>query len=183
MERIQPPQTVERLDDERGKAPAFRDPARLPGLIAAANAETDDDRRRLAAYEINLLLEAMREPGNESDEAKAVLRELELKSLEGLLDTSGKSCRAEAVETLLACGFPHALQVAPEDLEHRQQQVREEARGVGAAGFLALTLIGFGGLAVAYEMLGGAVLFGGLLLGVVGGLSALIIRSIRRRRA
>ena len=55
----------------------------------------------------------MRAPGNEDQEAIAVLKQLDLKTLNGLVDEKGRSCHTEAVETLLACGFPYALRVDP----------------------------------------------------------------------
>lgn len=96
--------------------------------MAAARSSAPGEQVRLAG-EINALLAAMREPGNEAAEAKAVLAELGLASLEGLLGPDGRSCRAEAVETLLACGFPHALEVLPEDLAHHHELRERRAKG------------------------------------------------------
>ncbi len=103
------------------------DPAQLPRLIGAARATTGLDRFVLAG-KINALLIAMRAPGNEAAEAKAILEELDVSALDGLVDGEGRDCRKEAVETLLACGFPHALQVAPEDLQHARKAARHQAQ-------------------------------------------------------
>ena len=43
---------------------------------------------------------------------------LEGGQLAGLEDASGRTCRAAATEALLRLGFPFALEVRPEDLEH-----------------------------------------------------------------
>jgi hypothetical protein len=99
-------------------------PADLPRLIGQARTVEGLDRFKVAE-KINSLLIAMRAPGNEAAEAKAILAELDVSSLDGLVDGHGRDCRKEAVETLLACGFPHALNVAPEDLEH----MRDTAEG------------------------------------------------------
>jgi hypothetical protein len=52
-----------------------------------------------------------------------------LRALEGSVwldwaDSRGWTCRAEAVEALLALGYPWALHVTPEDLEHYRAQRR-----------------------------------------------------------
>jgi hypothetical protein len=121
VERLQsPPQVIE--GGAAARIPKERDPERLHGLIAAALSASIESERHLLATEINQLLEAMRAPGNEAAEARAVLTALDLNTLEGLVDEVGRNCRAEAVETLLACGFPHALELRPEDLKFRDQE-------------------------------------------------------------
>jgi hypothetical protein len=120
MERVQPPQSgIESA--EEAQVTGSRDPARLAGLIAEAQGKTIERDRIAQAAQINALLIAMRAPGNEAAEAKAVLAALDLEALHGLTDARGRRCTTEAVETLIACGFPHALEVRPEDLEHRQR--------------------------------------------------------------
>ena len=135
MERIQEAQAPAAEADAE-PVPPSRDPARLPLLISEVAVAPEADKQYLAG-EINALLEAMRAPGNEAAEAKVVLSALELQSLDGLFDEKGKSCRAEAVETLLACGFPHALAVSPEELEHRNAARARFKRG-------PLALLGLG---------------------------------------
>jgi len=101
------------------------DPSRLALLIGQARAAEGLDRFVLAG-KINALLIALRPAGNEAAEAKAILAELDVSALDALVDSEGRSCRKEAVETLLACGFPHALNVAPEDLNHARRATRDE---------------------------------------------------------
>ena len=111
----------ERTRGPPATAPVAADPTRLYRLIdAALKAEGMD--RFVAAGKLNDLLIAMRAPGDEAAEAEAILAALDVSSLDGLVDGYGRNCRKEAVETLLACGFPHALQVSPEDLAHARRR-------------------------------------------------------------
>lgn len=95
--------------------PESIDVRRLPHLISGAGASTGFDRIALA-LEINKALIAMRGPGHEEAESRILVTVLDEHRLDGLVDPQGRSCRKEAVETLLTCGFPHALKVSPEDL-------------------------------------------------------------------
>jgi hypothetical protein len=136
VERVQPVSPVVEESESKPVSPE-RDPARLPVLIAAVQGTSVESERRLLATEINRLLEDMRAPGNEAAEAKAVLAALDVEALADLVDENGKSCRAEAVETLLACGFPHALQVKPEDLQFRDEDAsrrKKTTRNLAIAG-------------------------------------------------
>jgi hypothetical protein len=90
--------------------------ASLPTLLDAARGTVGDVQRQNASA-ITALLVEMRAPGHEEAEAREVLRALDARRFDGLLDTEGKSCRKEAVETLLAMGYPQALTVSPEDLD------------------------------------------------------------------
>lgn len=58
--------------------------------------------------------------------------------LGGLRDTSGRTSRAIAAAALLELGYPYALELAPEDLEH----LRAEERPRGRTTTLALVLVG-----------------------------------------
>jgi hypothetical protein len=126
MERVQPPE--QRNEEElRQRVPRERDPARLPKLIALAKTESEGVMRQEYAAEINRLLRAMRAPGNEREEARAVMKELDLQSLVGLSDGFA-SCRAEAIETVLVCGFPEALRLTPEDMKFHAEARRDRRR-------------------------------------------------------
>jgi hypothetical protein len=94
---------------------ASLDVRRLPHRIDGAKASGAADKRALA-FEINNILVAMRAPGHEEAEARVVLNALDGHHLDGMVDKDGRACRKEAVETLLECGFPHALEVSHEDL-------------------------------------------------------------------
>ena len=95
--------------------PESIDVRRFPYLVEGARASGAADKRALA-FEINNLLIAMREHGHEDTEARVLLTALDGHHLDGLVDKDGRACRKEAVETLLNCGFPHALEVSHEDL-------------------------------------------------------------------
>ena len=144
MEHLKPPaMPVEEV--EPAAVPGGQDPARLKVLLARASRVEEWDQKRVAG-EINALLVAMRAPGNEAAEAKAVLEQLDLGALDGLVDEDGRICRAEAVETLLACGYPHALEVRPEDLDHHRAAAEPASPGallvVGLAATAILLLVG-----------------------------------------
>jgi hypothetical protein len=87
----------------------------FPELIQALGAANDSVRLELA-HEINDVLVAMRQPGHEAEESEFVMQALGSKVLHPLIDRAGRSCRKEAVETMMACGFPHALFLEPEDI-------------------------------------------------------------------
>ncbi len=53
--------------------------------------------------------------------ADALLRLLEGGRLEGLVDTAGRSARATAAMALVGMGYPYALELSPEDLDHLRQ--------------------------------------------------------------
>ncbi len=89
---------------------------RLPELVQSVGATPVLLRDELATR-INDVLVAMRAPGHEAEESELLVELLTTKVLNELLDTQGRSCRKEAVETLMACGYPHALLLAPEDVE------------------------------------------------------------------
>lgn len=158
-------------------APVAADPTGLYRLIdAALKAEGMD--RFVAAGKLNDLLIAMRAPGDEAAEAEAILAALDVSSLDGLVDGHGRNCRKEAVETLLACGFPHALHVSPEDLAHARRrplparQARPVTPAPDAVKVAAWTTI----VSSALQALGAFSLFRhDPLLGVAMGLSAVMI--------
>lgn len=92
----------------------------FPQLIQALGAATPTVRQALAK-EINDVLVAMRFPGHESEESELVMQALGSKVLHGLVDAQGRSCRKEAVETMMAAGFPHALLLEPDDIAFARQ--------------------------------------------------------------
>ncbi|MER2563698.1 MAG: hypothetical protein ABTQ32_23410 [Myxococcaceae bacterium] len=80
---------------------------RLPELVQSMGS-TPAVERAAVATQINTVLIAMRAPGHETEESELLLELLSTKVLNEQLDTEGRSCRKEIVETLMACGFPHA---------------------------------------------------------------------------
>lgn len=100
--------------------------ARFRPLLEEAQRATGDERSRLARAVLTAL-SAMAEPGRDEEECEAIVDALEAGLLSNLCDAAGRSCRAAAVEVLLAMGHPHALLVPPEDLDFA---FRESVRGV-----------------------------------------------------
>ncbi len=124
------------VPEETGEQPTpGGDPREFLRLVSEARGASDDERARLVG-ELNDVLVAMRAPGNERAEAKAVLGQLDLKSLTGLVDAQGRSARAEAVQTVLTLGFPYALEVTPQDLEFARAQERSDVDGTLSPGAL-----------------------------------------------
>lgn len=87
----------------------------LPELVQSMGATLPLERPALATR-INEVVIAMRAPGHEAEESELLLELLSTKVLNDQLDSEGRSCRKEIVETLMACGFPHALQLDPDDV-------------------------------------------------------------------
>lgn len=87
----------------------------LPELVQAMGATAAVERPALASR-INEVVIAMRAPGHETEESELLLELLSTKVLNDQVDTEGRSCRKEIVETLMACGFPHALQLDADDV-------------------------------------------------------------------
>lgn len=101
---------------------------RLPSLITQAFEERDPaEQRRLTTELIDTLI-AMRAPGDEQEEARLLIAHLDAKTLSRLTDATGRHAHTEAVATLLELGFPHALNVSPEDL----QRFRDDEGSLGA---------------------------------------------------
>jgi hypothetical protein len=123
-----------RIDEPEGEkdVPRERSPAALLELIGEAQLADDKKTKKRLADEINEILIAMREPGNEAAETRTILTQLDLKTLDLLEDSKGRLCHTEAMETLLAAGFPHALGVKPADLEfHNVEKKRSDLEQKG----------------------------------------------------
>lgn len=89
----------------------------LRDLVQSMGATLPLERPALASR-INEVVIAMRAPGHEAEESELLLELLRTKVLNDQLDAEGRSCRKEIVETLMACGFPHALQLEPDDVRY-----------------------------------------------------------------
>jgi hypothetical protein len=110
---------------EGERAPSGPKPhERVPLLLGRAREDAQACRELIDA------LIAMRAPGDEADEARVVVGALEASSLDGLRDEAGRDAKAEAVETLLSLGFPHALTVSPADLEYFRDEKPHTLGGV-----------------------------------------------------
>lgn len=96
-------------------------------LVAAAQSARGDERSELARAIVDRLI-AMRAPANDQAEARAILKVLDLKALDGLYDAEFRDARVEAVRTLLHFGFPLALQVPPDDMAYAMERADASAR-------------------------------------------------------
>jgi hypothetical protein len=175
--REAPPRTAEEEEAEQGVLP-HRSPSALLELIGEAQLADDKKKRKQLADQINEILVAMRAPGNEAMEARTILTQLDLKTLDDLEDSKGRLCHTEAMETLLACGFPHALGVKPEDLSFHvdeRQRLEKEQKGnhvlrwvnLGLlAGLPLLSLIGLFGTTYKHEIKSG--IWGVAIVGISG---------------
>ena len=63
-----------------------------------------------------------REPTREN--ADLLLAALETDELEGLVAADGRRCRTVAAESLLALGYPYALEISPEHLDRLRREQR-----------------------------------------------------------
>lgn len=106
----------------------------FPELLRALNAVPDAARPDIASR-LNDVLIAMRAPGHESEEAELVMEALSSQELHDAIDTRGRSCRKEAVQTMMACGFPHALMLDPDDMAFARRffEVRKAPSATNAA--------------------------------------------------
>lgn len=123
--------------------------ARLGTLLEQARALTGRKRRRVAD-ELNASFLELGRRGGSRAVADFLGQKLESGALAGLEGSHHRSCRAAAVEALISMGFPFALEVSPDDLEHlrastkeaRLRRVRAVVLGLmlvaGAAGLAAL---------------------------------------------
>jgi hypothetical protein len=92
----------------------------LPVLLAVqeARAASSEAERAVLAARINQHLDTLEAGAAGRQVADLLHGLLESDQLAGLEDAEGRTCRAAATEALLRLGFPFALEVRPEDLEH-----------------------------------------------------------------
>ncbi|QSQ19833.1 hypothetical protein JY651_31695 [Pyxidicoccus parkwayensis] len=115
----------------------------LPVLVLTEQARrVSAEERPDIALKLNTVLEEMASEGGSRPVADTFHRLLETGKLEGLVDSQGRSCRAVAVESLLALGFPYALEVRPEDLEHLRSSGRRRGMSPAIPGAMLLAWLG-----------------------------------------
>lgn len=118
---------------------------KLDEAIADAQALTGVEQQKAAAA-VNAALKLLRETQSGRGTADVVLGLLSKRKLAGLVAPDGRTCRSFAVEQLLALGFPFALEVTPEDLDHHRAQEKK----LNTATKLLLALLA--GFAVAFPI-------------------------------
>jgi hypothetical protein len=86
--------------------------------VQEAREASTEDERAVAAAKLNAQLDTLEAGSGGRQVADLLHGLLEGGQLAGLEDTTGRTCRAAATEALLRLGFPFALEVRPEDLDH-----------------------------------------------------------------
>lgn len=129
---------------------------RLRALVDKRTAPQASGRAQLA-QDINAALRDLERQEPSREVADFLLMQLESGALAGLVDPKGRGCRATAVEALISMGFPYALEVSPDDLEHlRAEKGATALRPPVAAGLGLVFLAGAISLASTLEEGAGA---------------------------
>lgn len=120
------------------EASSGRDPrAALLELLPQLTSAEPEEREELAERINHWLTALAKLEGGRA--AELIDRLLDESAFADLRDSNGISCRARAVELLLALGFPHALTVSPEDLAVFRAE--EKRRGFSFRRLLARLLV------------------------------------------
>lgn len=170
------------MEPERGFTPPLE---RLPVLLQRADAAAAGDARRAATAELNAVLGQMaRYPSRPA--ADLLLRWLDQGALKDLQDAEGLTARAAAAAAVLSMGYPYALEISPDDLDHlraRSAAVRGPGGAVGALMMMVVTsLIAVVQLATepGVQGVGNAV---GLLVAMMASVVVMLSSGRRRRWA
>jgi len=174
---------VDHPEPERTFTPPIE---RLSGLLQKADAASGD-ARRAATSELNAALGQMSRFASRPV-ADLLLRWLDQGALSDLQDAEGQTARAAATAAVLSMGYPYALEISPDDLDHlrsRSAAVRGPGGAVGAFLMVAVTAgIAIVQLATDPEAHGLASA-AGLLLAMLASVGAMVAsaQSARRRWA
>lgn len=147
--RTRPPGSGPREEDASGGEafPSLASWEEPPPLALEAQVqearEARGPEREAAVLRLHERLEALGAGGGSREVADQLLHLLESGELEGLESADGRTSRSVAVEALLELGFPYALEVRPEDLEHLRQSGR--AGGTRSPLLQALAALSLGG--------------------------------------
>jgi hypothetical protein len=95
----------------------------LEELLLRASTVRFSERKRLASS-VNHLLAALAKRNPSKGSADFLHQLLESDALLGLRDSQGLSSRAAAVSALICMGYPHALEVSPEELRCLRRELR-----------------------------------------------------------
>jgi len=176
------PDRLAPVEPERGFTPPLE---RLPVLLQRADAAAAGDARRAATAELNAVLGQMaRYPSRPA--ADLLLRWLDQGALKDLQDAEGLTARAAATAAVLSMGYPYALEISPDDLDHlraRSAAVRGPGGAVGALMMMVVTsLIAVVQLATepGVQGVGNAV---GLLVAMMAAVVVMLSSGRRRRWA
>ncbi|HZN94034.1 MAG TPA: hypothetical protein VFB81_15080 [Myxococcales bacterium] len=152
---------------------------RLSTLLQKADAATGDARRS-ATGELNELLGQMSRFASRPV-ADLLLRWLDQGSLTDLEDGDGQTARAAATAAVLSMGYPYALEISPDDLDHLREHTAPDS---SLGGSLAATLVvgitsAFAGTELVAQGWRGHLSHMGALLAVIGTMIAVALTRAR----
>lgn len=117
VSQIAPPAQASAPEVPAARVTAAR--AEIEALLTTAAEAPSSDLRELAAS-VNRVLERL--PKNGGRPAAELLTSLlDQGRLAELVDWEGRTCRAAAADALIGLGYPYALELSPEDLEHLRE--------------------------------------------------------------
>jgi hypothetical protein len=93
-------------------------PASAPLEMLQRARNSEGDQRLELAARLNALLRRRPLEAEREEWSQFLLEKLDDEAFHDLYDSEGVSCRAVAVEAVLALGFPYALHLEPDDLEY-----------------------------------------------------------------
>jgi len=126
----------ERMAPEPAPERAYATPLERLAALQQRAESTTGDARRSAVSELNTLLAQLsRHPSRPL--ADFLLRWLDKGTLADLEDAEGQTSRAAATAAVLTMGYPYALEISPDDLDH----LRERSAVSGTGGTLASFLV------------------------------------------
>jgi len=131
------PDRLAPVEPERGFTPPLE---RLPVLLQRADAAAGDARRAATSELIDVLGQMARYPSRPA--ADLLLRWLDQGALKDLQDAEGLTARAVATAAVLSMGYPYALEISPDDLDHlraRSAAIRGPGGAVGALMMMVVT--------------------------------------------
>jgi hypothetical protein len=130
------PDRVASPEPERSFVPPIE---RLSALLQKADA-ANGDARRAATAELNAALGQMSRFASRPM-ADLLLRWLDQGALSDLQDAEGLTARAAATAALLSMGYPYALEISPDDLDHLRSRSAAVRGPGGAVGALLMVVV------------------------------------------
>src|SRR4051812_33035558 len=112
---------------------------RLSTLLQRAD-NASGDARRTATTELNAALGQMSRFASRPV-ADLLLRWLDQGALSDLQDAEGLTARAAATAALLSMGYPYALEISPDDLDHLRSRTAAVRGPGGAVGALMMVVV------------------------------------------
>jgi hypothetical protein len=177
---IDAPTAVEGAGEVPSLAPELPNPLieRARTLVQKAGAADLWEQPRLAE-QLNDCFEELAERAGGRPAADFLVQQLEAGGLSGLEAPGGRTCRASAALALLGLGYPFALEVSPDDLQHLRAEESRRGRYHPLALYPPLAIA-----AANVIQVGAGGLRGELVLGsVAGGLLAALGHKAGRLRA